>query len=323
MSPRAAEPCRFLIVGAGLAGASTAWHLRRAGVTEVVLLEKEDVPGVHSSGRNAAMLREHMDDPALQALARESAAALRAGEHAPFRATGSVLVQGGRRIEAPQDGVVDVAALLHGFLAGQDVRYGVTCEGLETREDGVLVRTTQGAFDAQVVVNAAGPWAGVLGDLPLEPRNRHLFVSTPDAAIDPAAPFLWDLDHGYYLRPESGGWLLCACDESPAAPGDYVEDPDVLESLGRKLRRHVPALADVRIARRWVGQRTFARDALPVVGFDPRAPRLFHVAGLGGHGVTLSVAVGRLAADLLRGRARTEAELLAPGRLLASARAPS
>lgn len=323
MRPPSTRRCRFLVVGAGLAGASTAWHLRRAGIDDVVLLEQEDVPGVHSSGRNAAILREAMDDHALDALARESATALRAGTHAPYRRTGGVLVRDGRRTEVPADGVVDVAALLHTLLGGQDVRYGVCCERLEPNSGATRVHTSAGTFEAAVVVNAAGPWAGVLGDLPLEPRNRHLFVSAPDPDVDPGAPFLWDLDHGYYLRPESGGWLLCACDEAVAAPGDYVEDPAVLESLGEKLRKHVPALADVRIARRWVGQRTFAHDGLPVVGFDPRTPGLFHVAGLGGHGVTLSLGVGRLAADLLLGQATEDASPFAPGRLLSTVRAPS
>ena len=49
-----------VLVGAGLAGATTAWHLAKRGVREVVLLEKEVVPGVHSSGRNASMIREHV-----------------------------------------------------------------------------------------------------------------------------------------------------------------------------------------------------------------------------------------------------------------------
>jgi glycine/D-amino acid oxidase-like deaminating enzyme len=51
--------------------------------------------------------------------------------------------------------------------------------------------------------------------------------------------------------------------------------------------------------RSWVGQRTFAPDRRFVVGFDPRDDRVFHVAALGGHGVTVSPAIGALAANLL------------------------
>ncbi len=45
--------------------------------------------------------------------------------------------------------------------------------------------------------------------------------------------------------------------------------------------------------------RTFARDRKFVIGWDPLNPRLFWVAGLGGHGMTTGLAVGRLAAGLL------------------------
>src|SRR5512138_2237854 len=61
-----------IIVGAGIAGASTAYFLTRRGIRDVVLLEKEAVAGLHSTGRNAAILRSLIPDPALYALARES-----------------------------------------------------------------------------------------------------------------------------------------------------------------------------------------------------------------------------------------------------------
>lgn len=318
---------RYVIVGAGLAGASTAFHLRRLGAEHVLLLERERLPDVHASGRNAAMVRTAMEQPELQALADESAAELHSGRLAAYRATGGLLLgQGeddvkghvpparGRARFQPADGIVDVAGLLQRYLHGADVRYECGVLGVERHATELRVRTTQGDVRADVLINAAGAWAGEVGDLPLTPRNRTLYLSQPDEAIDPSWPFLWDLDAGYYLRPESGGWLLCACDERDAAPGDYVDEEEVLLDLGAKLRRHQPGLGDLKIARSWVGQRTFAPDGLPILGFDAGTPGLFHVAGLGGHGVTLSYAVGKLAAEaLLEGRRIPEA--LSAGRL--------
>ena len=51
------ERYAYLIIGAGLAGATTAWHLRQRGERDVLILERESVPGAHSSGRNAAISR--------------------------------------------------------------------------------------------------------------------------------------------------------------------------------------------------------------------------------------------------------------------------
>ena len=48
----------YVIVGAGFAGAATAYHLARNGARRIVVLEQERMAGVHSSGRNASMIRQ-------------------------------------------------------------------------------------------------------------------------------------------------------------------------------------------------------------------------------------------------------------------------
>ncbi|MBL8306627.1 MAG: FAD-dependent oxidoreductase, partial [Rubrivivax sp.] len=57
-----------LIVGAGIAGASLAWRL--AGTREVLLLEAEIQPGLHSTGRSAAMYMASYGPPQARALTR-------------------------------------------------------------------------------------------------------------------------------------------------------------------------------------------------------------------------------------------------------------
>ena len=46
----------FVIVGAGIAGASTAHFLADKG--DVLLLEMESLPGFHTTGRSAALFSE-------------------------------------------------------------------------------------------------------------------------------------------------------------------------------------------------------------------------------------------------------------------------
>ncbi len=64
---------RTVIVGGGIAGAATAYMLASRGVRNVVILEREYIPGAHSTGRNAAILRSLIPDPVLRGIARESA----------------------------------------------------------------------------------------------------------------------------------------------------------------------------------------------------------------------------------------------------------
>ncbi len=50
------EAFDFIVIGAGIAGASIAYELADAG--SVVLLEREDTPGYHTTGRSAAIFTE-------------------------------------------------------------------------------------------------------------------------------------------------------------------------------------------------------------------------------------------------------------------------
>ncbi len=65
---------RIIIIGAGMAGAATAYFLTRKGVRNIVLLEREKIAGTQSTGRNAAILRTMIPNPLLNRLARQSAA---------------------------------------------------------------------------------------------------------------------------------------------------------------------------------------------------------------------------------------------------------
>jgi glycine/D-amino acid oxidase-like deaminating enzyme len=93
----------------------------------------------------------------------------------------------------------------------------------------------------------------------------------------------------------------------------------VTDRLHELTARLQPGLGDIAVMNSWVGQRTFARDRKFVIGFDPRDRRIFHVAGLGGHGVTASPAVGRLAADLLLNGEPTQPNPFDPARLISAA----
>jgi len=65
-----------VIVGAGIAGASLAWQLAQAPqpAPRVLLLEREAQPGMHSTGRSAAMWMPSYGPPAVRALTRVAGA---------------------------------------------------------------------------------------------------------------------------------------------------------------------------------------------------------------------------------------------------------
>ena len=364
----------YVIIGAGFAGAATAYHLARRGVTDIILLEQEAIPGFHSSGRNAAMVRQCVSEPALFSLTHDGAAFLRNlpvdwPEPVQFKQNGSLLLGSGEgwqklQIDAargrslgvdvelwtpPQarqhvpvlndaefdgalwcatDGVIDIHGLLSGYLKyasahGAQIFYGADVGTIERRADGGFELRTDGEIiTASTVVNAAGAWANPVAEmagamaLPLQPYRRHLFTSPPLSWVDARWPWVWDVTHDIYFRPEGEGLLLCACDQEELPPGDPPVDPTIRERLAEKIERYMPGLSDVSIHKYWAGLRTLASDGRFVIGWDPRTHGFFWVAGLGGHGMTTSSAVGALAAELITTGSGQQAEAFSPARFV-------
>lgn len=369
-----------VIVGGGFAGIATAYQLVRRGLGDVVILEQETLPGTHSSGRNAGMIRQLVFDEAIASLAREGAAHVRDAAvrwnlpHLVCR-TGSLLLGGPscwsrltaaadearrngldvevwsrREVESrvaataggdfqggvytPSDGTVDAHTLLHSYLREAE-RGGARLLRASKLEDIVIdatrrvaaVRTSAGEIETRCVVNAAGAWAADIGRLagatsvPLVPYRRHLFYTGPlPDRLDASSfwPFLWNEEHHVYLRPESGGLLLSPCDQTASEPGIPATSIEAAELLARKLQRAFPRELDLPVAKSWAGLRTFAPDGRFVIGPDPLIGGFFWVAGLGGHGVTTSAAVGRLAAESVLDPSGDADSPFNPGRFLAA-----
>jgi D-arginine dehydrogenase len=362
----------FVIIGAGFAGAATAYQLTRRGVTDILLLEQEGIPGFHSSGRNAAMLRQCVPEPDLAKLTRDGAAFLRNipsdwPDPVQFKPNGSLLLgsaEGWNKLKhdaaigqslgidvvlwtaeqakkqvpilrqaefdgaiwCASDGIVDIHALLSGYLRvaadkGAQVRYSRKVQTIRAASGGgVEIVTDRETVKAGAVVNASGAWANVIAklagarELPLRPCRRHLFVSPPIDWVDPTWPFVWDVTHDIYFRPEGEGLLLCACDQTELPPGDPPVDESVKELLAEKIENFMPALSGVSINKGWAGFRTLTPDGRFVIGWDPDIDNFFWVAGLGGHGMTTSAAVGDLAAELLVGGSDKKSPAFSPER---------
>ena len=72
-----ASSYEVVIAGAGITGASTAYHLKKLGVGRVLLLERSQ-PAAGGTGRSAAIIRQHYSTPLLARLTKDSIAMFRA-----------------------------------------------------------------------------------------------------------------------------------------------------------------------------------------------------------------------------------------------------
>jgi len=84
---------------------------------------------------------------------------------------------------------------------------------------------------------------------------------------------------------------------------DPAPSAAVVRRIETRLGQRVPALSGVGVAEAWAGMIDVTPDAVPVLGPEPRIEGLVLATGLSGHGFGIGPAIGRIAADLVLGRA--------------------
>jgi sarcosine oxidase subunit beta len=193
--------------------------------------------------------------------------------------------------------------------------------GLDRR---FLLETGGGELVADTVVNCAGSWAGLVGDLldaPVAMANeRHEAFTfqlpkdlgyTVPMVIDfvPGAP----VTEGLYFRQEGDHQLVAGVHsvtllgQEPVDPESYFEGATTagLDTIVPVISKALPDL-DLRYVGGWAGIYPYAVGGLPIAGPHPDNPDVLVGAGLHGVGLSLGPAMGRLLAEwLVYGEPRT------------------
>jgi D-arginine dehydrogenase len=343
----------FLVIGAGIVGASVAYELSRAG--RVCLMEAEGQPGFHATGRSAALYAPSYGGREVRAATRASRAFfdcpppgfcehallhrrcvlyLARGTVAQIRALGSSvdmishedavaripLLRAEYVAAAALDADamdIDVAALHQGFLRGASAAGAVLATNtriaqVERRSGLWKIALKDGFAVAPLLINAAGAWADEVAEIcgaqrvGLRPYRRTAVLVDVPIGIDVREwPAVIDADEQFYFKPDAGKLLLSPADETPDKARDaQPEELDIAMCVDR-----IEAVLDVEIRRirsSWAGLRTFARDRIPVVGFDAEVAGFFWCAGQGGYGIQSAPAMARTSAALIKGECLPE-----------------
>lgn len=203
---------------------------------------------------------------------------------------------------------IDVHGLHQGYLRQFKARGGTLLTGAEVTEiarDGTdwRVLTKAGSCSAQVVVNAAGAWAGEVGALAgaeqigLTPKRRTAMIVADHPTIATSElPITIDVDETFYLKPDAGRLLISPADETPSAPCDaQPEELDIAICADRIMTAF--DLDIRRIENSWAGLRSFVPDGAPVVGYSETRPGFFWLAGQGGYGIQSAPGLAKYAAS--------------------------
>ncbi len=347
----------IVIIGGGVMGASTAYHLARRGYTDVVLLEREAFFGLGATGRCAGGIRyqfsteinirlSQLSLPMLQRFEAETGQAidlqwpgylfLLTNERDVARFEHNVALQ--RRLGVPTewltgdeirrrlpllmaddvlagtfhagDGLADPNGVVNGYIQAAR-RLGVRAltetavTSIETSSGKVTaVHTNQGRIACENVVNAAGPWSGVVSEmagvpLPITPIRRQMLTTTPLPQIPSDFPFIIDFAQSLYFHREGEG-LLTGMSNPQQKPGfdQSVDETWEFTHMEAAIAR-LPLLADAGRLSGWAGLYEVTPDAHPILGPAPQLEGYYLVTGFSGHGFMHGPIAGLLLAEFI------------------------
>jgi sarcosine oxidase subunit beta len=230
-----------------------------------------------------------------------------------------------------QDGWLSTHEATQGFAKGSRARYLLSTRAtgihLEAGQGVIGVETTRGTISTRTVVNAAGPFAGVVGrmaglDLPLEPVRRQKAFISPKPQIPQDAPLTIDLVQDVYWRPETGGAYIAWVDpdEPVGEPAEELPlDWDYPALVLDKLIRLNPFWEEIADELRQedvhpsAGQYVYTPDDQPLIGPVPEVPGFYVNCGYWA-GVMLAPEAGKRIADLVTGEMDLQDNALRPTR---------
>jgi sarcosine oxidase subunit beta len=221
----------------------------------------------------------------------------------------------------PESGYADPSGCAQAFIdRARENGAGLVqnCEVLDLLLDGDRIQgveTSGGKYFAPVVVNAAGTWAGKIGELaglnlPVDSwQHDTMFVRRP-AALSWEHPTVIDFPNSMYFRPETGGLTLVGLeDDNPigVSPDSDTErsQPGFIERAIERICRRIPGMDQGSLHSSHGGFDGITPDQRAILG--PAGPDGFYLdCGFSGTGFKIAPAVGACMAELIiNGKAET------------------
>jgi sarcosine oxidase, subunit beta len=222
----------------------------------------------------------------------------------------------------PDSGYADAHLTTMGFANaarrhGARVCQGTEVTGFDLNGDRLRgVRTNEGRIATGTVVNAAGPWGGLvaaMAGIQLETTIMHHQVAVVEAPPEVPWPHLTVIDrlHQTYLRPETGRLTLVG-----ASHANYALTPDQLDRYSESLTyetmyrvlehlcARMPAMEAGAVRKGHAGIYLNSADKHPLLGPAPGLEGFYCAVGCSGHGFKEAPVVGQAMAEMIvNGRA--------------------
>lgn len=234
---------------------------------------------------------------------------------------------------SPSDGQCSPLLLGHAMYVqarkeGADFRFGTEVTSIPVEGGRVRgIETSEGRFDAPIVLNAAGAWAHAVGGMvglshPVVPDSHEGGITEPVSQF--LKPMLVDIKPSdgaanCYFFQLATGQIVFALTPDPIHEGfDCRETSGFLPLIARRMIALVPRLANLRVRRTWRGLYPMTPDGAPLVGWSDQVEGYLMAVGMCGHGFMIGPGLGevldRVVRDALTNDDRLILDGLAPSR---------
>jgi sarcosine oxidase subunit beta len=216
-----------------------------------------------------------------------------------------------------EDGHCSTLLTLHAFYdharqCGAEFRFNEPLIGIDVEGGRVAgVRTPQGRYGADVVINAAGAEADAVARLvgltvPVRPDSHEAAITEPVARF--FHPMVVDIrpmpgSTNYYFYQHYTGQIIFCITPSPSIWGtDKRETSDFLPMVSQRMIELMPRLANIRVRRTWRGLYPMTPDGSPLVGWAREVEGFLQAVGMCGQGFMLGPGVGELLTRMVQRR---------------------
>lgn len=211
---------------------------------------------------------------------------------------------------------------------GTDVHLHTEVNSIRKDITGVfIVETNKGTFTANKVVNAAGVWSPVIGEMldvkiPIQPRKGHIIVASRQEPVGTRKV----MEFGYLISKFGGTRHVDEETEKygvalvfePTESQNFLigssrqfvgfqtkVDTSVIKCIANRAIRFYPKMADMLLIRTYAGLRPWTADHLPIISHVEEVPGFYIAAGHEGDGISLAAITGKLIAEMIEGQKTT------------------
>lgn len=187
---------------------------------------------------------------------------------------------------------------------GAEFSFHEEVQGIDFINNHYRVRTDRRVIETKNLINAAGPQAGVIGEmvgleLPVHAERHEILVTEPVERMQ--GPMVMSFGKNLYCQQVPHGGFIMGRSTPGEPPSFNISSSwQFLDEMAKTICEILPPLGKLRVTRQWAGSYIMTPDRQPIIG-KTNLPGFYLAIGFSGHGFMFAPMTGLLLAEIILG----------------------